>query len=133
MPMTNMRPSVSTCTTARNTLRIYTVYDFSITYDAALPELGKASQELRILSQEWSFDRDRLTLHLSGMPNHRYELNVSDPAQVSSVEGGTLVGSDSSDKKIQVLFPDGPSSTPVNQSLIVHLVPRHGGETKSKR
>ncbi len=115
-----------------NTLRIYTVYDFSITYDAALPELGKASQELRIISQEWSSDRDRLTLHLSGMPNHQYELNVSDPAQVSSVGGGTLVGSDSSEKRIRVLIPDGTPNTPVNYSLVVHLVPRHGGETKSK-
>jgi glycogen debranching enzyme len=73
-----------------NMLHVRVRHDFSVSYSARLPEPGARSEGLRILSQSWSASRDALTLQLQGVAGKPYELAVSSPKEVASVEGGTL-------------------------------------------
>jgi len=55
-----------------------------------LPPLGSASRGLRVLSESWNAARTQLTLEVSGLAGSRYQLDVWNPGQISSVEGATL-------------------------------------------
>jgi len=72
-------------------LRIHLRNDFGLSIAQDLPALGEASRNLRIVSQSWSPERDRLTLVVSGVPGRRYDLTVWNPSQISSVEGAQMV------------------------------------------
>ena len=71
-------------------LRIRTQDDFELSYDGQLPELGAASQGLRILSQRWNDARDQLTIETSGIAGEHYELSVWNGGQIHSVDGATF-------------------------------------------
>ena len=73
-----------------NVLHVRMRHDFSVSYSAQLPEPGARSEGLRILSQSWSASRDALTLELEGVAGKPYELLVSSPKEIGSVEGGAL-------------------------------------------
>jgi glycogen debranching enzyme len=72
-------------------LRIRIANDFGVSYQPELPQLGSPSEELRIFSETWSDAKDQLTLSISGSPDRDYELSVSNPREVSSVDGAELV------------------------------------------
>jgi glycogen debranching enzyme len=72
-------------------LRIRIANDFGVSYQPELPQLGSPSEELRILSETWSDAKDQLILFISGAPDRDYELSVSNPREVSSVDGAELV------------------------------------------
>ena len=72
-------------------LRIRIANDFGVSYQPELPQLGSPSEGLRILSESWSDSNDQLTLSISGSPERDYELSVSNPREVSSVDGADLV------------------------------------------
>ena len=117
---------------APRTLRYFVQNDFAVSYDSNLPNLGSASDGLHILAEEWTQSGDRLTLHLSGIANHEYFLNVSDPLQVASVDGGKLVGRDSASPQIRVRIPNGAPNTFVNSSLTIHLASKRRSSTNSR-
>jgi hypothetical protein len=71
-------------------LRIIVANDFAVTVASALPPLGSTSSGLRILSQSWSPSHDQLTLDVSGAAGARYELKVSNAAQIDRVDGAEL-------------------------------------------
>ncbi|MGA2810846.1 MAG: hypothetical protein ABSG16_05560 [Candidatus Acidiferrum sp.] len=115
-----------------NTLRIFAAKDFAVSYDPLLPELGQGSQGLRMLSEEWTPHRDRLTLHVSGLASRQYLLSVSDPSQVAAVDGGELVGNESGSPHIRLRIPDGVADTFVNSSLTIHFVEQGLGKKNSR-
>jgi len=73
-----------------NTLKIRLQNDFTVSYDAALPPLGSRSEGLRILSESWTPKHEALTLEVSGAAGHSYDLTLSQPGQVTSVEGAEV-------------------------------------------
>ena len=73
-----------------NRLVIRVKDDFGVSYVNQLPHLGGASRELRVISEAWNDAKDELALTVSGLPDGRYNLNVWNPSQIASIEGGTL-------------------------------------------
>jgi hypothetical protein len=74
--------------------------DFGLSRSNQLPPLGSTSRELRMLNESWNPARTQLTLEVSGLPGSRYELEVWNPSQISSIEGATL-----SQGKIHIQIP----------------------------
>jgi hypothetical protein len=94
-------------------------HDFGLTLSNELPALGSASRGLRIVSESWNSARSQLTLEISGRAGARYDLNVWNPRQVSSVEGAVLSGL--GNLEIQMLKAD-PESY-LRQKIVIHFGP----------
>ncbi len=102
-------------------LRIRVRNDFGVAYDAGLPPLGARSQGLRILSEAWTVQRDTLTMDVTGVSGGVYELEVWNPSQAASVEGGELLGSENGLAKVRVRFPPGDAGEHVRGKIIFHF------------
>lgn len=100
------------------TLTIRLKNDFGLTLSNALPALGSASRGLRVLSESWNDSRSQLTLDVSGRAGGRYELDVWNPGQVSSVEGAVL----SKFGKLEIQMSEGPAESYVPQKIVIHLL-----------
>jgi glycogen debranching enzyme len=101
-----------------NTLVIRVRGEFGIGETNELPPLGSASRELRILQETWNAARTALTLDVSGMAGHDYELSVWNADQISSVEGAKL----SKVGKLQIRLPSGEDESYMRQQVVIHLV-----------
>ena len=115
-----------------NVLRIHLYGDFTVSYDSGLPILGSPSRELHILSEASSASRDRLTLNLSGIAGRQYFLDVSDAAQIASIDGGDLLKNASGADQMRVRIPDGAPNTFVNSVVTIHFREKHR-ERKASR
>jgi glycogen debranching enzyme len=91
--------------------------DFGLTLGSELPPLGSSSQGLRILSESWTASRDQLSLTLSGLAGRSYELAVSNPGQVTSVEGAVLTKSGT----LAMTMPETPANSYVPYHVILHF------------
>ena len=100
-----------------DTLVIRTKNDFGLALSSQLPPLGSGSQGLRVVSQEWNASKDQLSLNVSGLPGHTYELTVWNPSQVLSVESGTI----SKMGKLEIRMPDGNSDMYVAKKVVLHF------------
>jgi hypothetical protein len=100
------------------TLTVRLKNDFGLTLSNALPALGSASRGLRILSESWNVSRSQLTLDVSGRAGGRYELDVWNSPQVSSVEGAVL----SKFGKLEIQMPEGAAESYVAQKIVIHLI-----------
>jgi hypothetical protein len=78
---------------AKSTLRVTVANGFGISISSGTPELGKASEALRIVSESWSATKDRLDIEVSGAAGHSYELDVWNSGQITKVEGARLFSS----------------------------------------
>jgi len=96
-----------------NLLRIRTRDDFGVSYASSLPAIGASSQGLRILSENWTPARDRLTLTLSGLGGSPYRLAVWNGEQIASVEGAKLskVANDKAELSLELPNKDGHAPT----------------------
>jgi len=74
----------------KHVLRIQLRDEFGYSERTELPELGRASSGLRVLSETWSASRDQLTLEVSGKAGEKYGLSVWNGGQIQSVEGASL-------------------------------------------
>jgi glycogen debranching enzyme len=99
-----------------NTLIIKLKNDFGLSLSNDLPLLGTTSRGLRVLSESWNSTRTQLTLKVSGTPNAQYEIATWNPAQITSVEGGTLtpIG-------IRIQIPSGGNQQYVRQDIVIHF------------
>ena len=104
-------------TNAQNHLVVRLKNDFGLSVSNELPALGSASRGLRVLSESWSASRKELTLELSGRAGDRYQMNVWNPSQVSSVEGAFLVKTG----KLEIQMPRGPVDTYVPLKVVIHF------------
>jgi glycogen debranching enzyme len=90
--------------------------DFGLALSNELPPLGSASRGLRVLSESWNAARTQMTLEVSGLPGSRYELNVWNPGQIASVEGGELrLG------KLEIRMPQAATDSYVQQKVVIHF------------
>jgi GH15 family glucan-1,4-alpha-glucosidase len=100
-----------------NSLVIRTRNDFGLSLANELPPLGSASRGLRVLSESWNGPKNQLTLDVSGLAGERCQLSVWNPAQVSSVDGGTL----SKTGSLEIQMPPGTTGSYVPQKVILHF------------
>jgi len=107
-----------------STLQLRTRNDFGFSLDSRLPALGSTSQGLRIISESWSADQSSLVLDTEGVPGNDYELNLWNPAQVSSVDGGTLF-SDKGNEKLKISFTGADSNSYARQTVTLHFAAQH--------
>ena len=91
--------------------------DFGLTLSNELPDLGSASRGLRVISETWNASRNQLMLDVSGRRGSRYELEVWNPGQVSSVEGGSL----SRSGKLEIEMAEGAAESYVPQKVVIHF------------
>jgi hypothetical protein len=91
--------------------------DFGIAWSNELPALGSASRGLRVISESWNASRTQLTLDISALAGNRYELDVWNPNQIASVDGGQInkLG------KLQIDMPQGPAGAYVDRKLVIQL------------
>jgi glycogen debranching enzyme len=107
----------------KSTLRLRFNNDFELGIGPHLPPMGSTSQGLRIVSEAWTPERDRLNLEVAGVPGNAYELSLSDAGEIISVEGAELSKEDPRAPKLVVRFPAGVE-TYVNRRINVQFVTR---------
>jgi hypothetical protein len=100
-----------------NNLVIRVKNDFGLSLSNELPTLGSASRGLRVLSGSWNASKTELTLEVSGRAGNRYELNIWNPAQISSVDGAviTRIG------KLEIQMPQGADDAYLQQKVVIHF------------
>ncbi len=94
--------------------------DFGLAISNQLPPLGSTSQGLRIVSESWNTARTQLTLDVSGATSRSYDLELWNPAQITSVDGGVVT----KQGKLRIQFAEGAGEGYVHQKVVVHLVNR---------
>ena len=99
----------------RTTIVLRVRDDFELGISSTMPPLGEPSQGLRITSQAWSANRDQLTVDMSGVSGHTYDLAVWDPSHVKSVEGGNFEAG-----TIRVTMPGGGKEY-VHGQVVIHF------------
>ncbi len=100
-----------------NNLVIRLKNDFGVSLTNELPPLGSASRGLRVVSESWNTLKTSLTLEVSGRSGGRYSLDVWNPSQISSVEGGvvTRLG------RLEIEMPQGESDSYSHQKVVIHF------------
>jgi glycogen debranching enzyme len=99
-----------------NSLVIRLKNDFGLALSNELPPLGSASRGLRVVSESWNAARTQMTLEVSGLSGSRYQLDVWNPGQIASVEGGELVK-----EKLEIRMPQASPDSYVQQKVMIHF------------
>jgi hypothetical protein len=99
-----------------NSLVIRLKNDFGLALSNELPPLGSASRGLRVVSESWNAAKTQMTLEVSGLPGSRYQLDVWNPGQIASVEGGELVQG-----KLELRMPPAATDSYVQQKVVIHF------------
>jgi glycogen debranching enzyme len=97
-----------------STVQIRTRNDFGYSIESQLPALGSPSEGMRVISESWS--KNTLTLNVEGVTGNQYAVNLWNPAQISSVDGGTLTKG-----KLVVSFPPASSNAYTSQKITLHF------------
>jgi glycogen debranching enzyme len=105
-------------------LRIRIANDFGVSYQPELPQLGSPSEGLRILSESWSDSNDQLTLSISGSPETDYEFSVSNPREVSFVDGAELVREGDSGW-LHLITPIADTHNSAHATITIHFAERN--------
>ena len=116
-----------------NSLRIRLKDDFDIAYHSQLPAIGEASQGLRILSETWSPNRDRLTISVSGHAGSQYELSVWNAAQIAAVEGARLASSPDGKSRLILEFPKNDAGPSSSAKISIQFLTQPSGPEQVKR
>jgi len=104
-------------------LRIRIANDFGVSYQPELPQLGSPSEGLRILSESWTDSRDELTLSVSGSTERDYELSVSNPSEVASVDGSELVR-EGQTAWLHIQMPAADARNAAHETITIHFAER---------
>ncbi|MGB8475819.1 MAG: hypothetical protein WCE61_17195 [Candidatus Acidiferrum sp.] len=107
----------------RNEVRIRMPNDFGVSYAFRLPELGAASSDLRILSEEMGDATSPMELVVAGRAGATYYLAVWNPGLIESVRGAELVKGTASEGKLRVHFEAEASETYPRQRVVIFLHP----------
>jgi hypothetical protein len=103
-----------------NTIEIQMKNDFELSQGSTLPQLGNASQGLRVLAESSAPARDTSPLLLSGAAGETYELSAWNPGQISSIEAAELEGKSGPEAKIQVRLRAGPAGIDPQSTVVFH-------------
>ena len=100
-----------------NHLVIRVKNDFGVALSNQLPPLGSASRGLRLLSDSWNAAKTQWTLEVSGRAGDRYQMNVWNPNQISSVDGAVLTKFG----KLELQMPQGSPDSYIQQRVVIHF------------
>jgi hypothetical protein len=107
--------------------------DFGLAYRSTLPAIGEPSQGLRILSETWSPERDRLTINISGHTGSRYEVSVWDAAEIAAVEGARLVSTPDGKTKLTPELPKNAADSASYATISIQFVGADNRPGRMKR
>jgi hypothetical protein len=105
-----------------NKLSIRLKDDFGLSLSPVLPDLGSASEGLRVLSESWTPSRDSLTLEVTGAQSKEYEVGMWNPSQVTSVDGAELVRTDAEKARINIKIPVNMSEPYPRERIVIHFI-----------
>jgi len=114
-----------------STLRIRLRNDFGVSYSSELPELGSASEGIRILSETWTGPHNLAFLKLEGKVGRTYELSVWGGKQLTAAEGAELVKMSDGSVKLRISFVEGSSKAPQMKTVALDFRAK-SGERKAK-
>jgi len=100
-----------------NRLVIRTKNDFGLVLANELPSLGDTSHALRVISESWNVERNRLRVVVSGVPGGEYEIGVWNPSQIASVENAALT----KQGKIRIEIPSGGGDEYLHRVMVIHF------------
>jgi hypothetical protein len=102
-------------------LRIRLKNDFGLSFSSTLPPLGARSRGLRVISESWNPSRDALTVDVSGAAGGQYELDLWNPEQIVSVEGGELVKMSADEKRLRIHFDENAGERYPHEKITIHF------------
>jgi len=91
----------------KSKLRLRIKDDFGLSIVARLPTPGSDSQGLRVISESWTPEGDRLDLEVAGRPGRDYEFSISNAARLASVQGAERHVTKGGNGALLVRFPAG--------------------------
>jgi glycogen debranching enzyme len=103
------------------TLVIRLKNDFGLIQNSASPSLGSTNQGMRVVSESWSTDREKLTLDTASALDGTYELGVWNPSQITTVDGAELVRLEGHDAVLRITIPPGQKSPDLHQTVVLHF------------
>jgi len=107
----------------KNIVRIPVTNDFGVSYTFRLPELGSASSDLRILSEEMGDVAAPMELITAGRAGATYDLAVWNPGLIDSVRGAELVKDSSGGAKLRIHFTAKEREDYPHQRVVIFLHP----------
>lgn len=105
--------------TGRTLLQIQERNDFGLGYSSSLPQLGYASQNMKIISQKWEADRNSLTLTIAGIARREYNLSIRNPDEIESVDGAELTGEKLS--QLRIKLPGADETKYIPSRITIHF------------
>jgi glycogen debranching enzyme len=107
----------------KNTVRIPVTNDFGVAYTFRLPELGSASSDLRILSEEMEDVTSPMVLETAGRAGATYDLAVWNPGMIASVQGAELLKDAAGSAKLRIHFAGKEGADYSHQRVVIFLHP----------
>ena len=115
----------------KSTLRMRIDDDFEIGVKSQLPPPGSASAGVRVISESWTLELDRLSLDLAGLPGNTYEFSLSNASQIVSIEGAELDLAHRKRPKLLVRFPTGTDRY-AERHLILQFEPKPRAKSRAQ-
>jgi len=112
-----------------DTVTIQVTGDFGVTPSTTLPLPGSPSLGARITSEQWSAQRDSLTLHVAGPSSASGELRAWNPREIASIDGATLSPTESDHAEIHYQLPQAEPNVDAHLDIVIHL----RGQPEKKR
>jgi hypothetical protein len=107
----------------KNTVRIRVTNDFGVSYTFRLPELGRESSDLRILSEEMGDVASPMELVTAGRAGATYDLAVWNPGLIDSVRGAELIKDSAGGAKLRIHFLAKEGEEYPHQRVVIFLHP----------
>ena len=118
----------------KNTVRIQAPNDFGLSYAFRLPELGSASTDLRILSEDMGDATAPMELVMAGRAGVTYDLDVWNPGLIESVRGAELVKDAAGGAMLRIHFDAASGADYTRQKVKIHLqAPKSVRKKRPKR
>ena len=119
----------------KSTLRLRIDDDFGLVFESGvesqLPPPGSASAGVRVVSESWTPERDRLSLDVAGIPGNTYEFDLSNASQIVSIQGAELELADRRKPKLEVRFPAGQDGY-VERQVALKFQPKPHAKSQTK-
>ncbi len=116
--------------TAASKLRIHLRRDVDFSVTSTLPPLGSPSLEAHVVSQSWSASRDSLQMEIAGPSGGNLDLDVRNPDEIASVEGGKLIDLRGGAGRIHISLPLSGQTNHSSAQLVIHF---NVGRSKAKQ
>jgi len=105
----------------KNVVHIPVANDFGVSYDFRLPELGRASSDLRILSAKLEDVAAPMELVTAGRAGATYDLAVWNPSMIESVRGAELIKDAAGGAKLRIYFAAKENEDYPHQRVVIFL------------